>query len=403
MYKYEELIKMSAEQLIAILGELKAKSEVAKGEELDKILDTATMIDGILKDAKSRAELAKIAQSAAPRTGEGETAEQANGEMKAREERGAKLKSGSAVKYKGRFGRRVNDTLSVTQTVTPVHTASDVRETFNDVSSLIDRVRIVPLIGGETYQRGYVKSYGNGGGATAEGANYSDNEPTFGYVTIEKQKVTAYTEEPNEMIKLPNADYDGVVEASVTRAVRRYITRQILVGDGSTAKFKGIFHNPQQASEQVINPSTDITSITEIDADTLDDIIYEYGGDEEVEDVAVLILCKKDLKAFAKVKDKQGRKVYTIINHGNTGTIDGVPYLINSACVSVADATAGQYEMAYGPLSNYEMAIFSDIETQKSTDFKFKTGQVAYRAEIFAGGAVAAYNGFIRVKKAAGN
>ena len=103
MYKYEELIKMSAEQLLAILGELKAKSEVAKGEELDKILDTATMIDGILKDAKNRAELAKIAQSAAPRTGEGETAEQANGEMKAREERGAKLKSGSAVKYKGRF------------------------------------------------------------------------------------------------------------------------------------------------------------------------------------------------------------------------------------------------------------------------------------------------------------
>ena len=30
--------------------------------------------------------------------------------------------------------------------------------------------------------------------------------------------------------------------------------------------------------------------------ETLDDIIYGYGGDEEVEDVAVLILNKKDLK-----------------------------------------------------------------------------------------------------------
>ena len=135
--------------------------------------------------------------------------------------------------------------------------------------------------------------------------------------------------------------------------------------------------------------------------ETLDDIIYGYGGDEEVEDVAVLILNKKDLKAFAKLKDKQGRKLYTIVNHGNTGTIDGVPYVINSACKAVTDAqtATAEYCMAYGPLSNYEMPIFSDIDARKSTDYKFKQGQIAYRADIFAGGAVAAYNGFIRVKR----
>ena len=55
--------------------------------------------------------------------------------------------------------------------------------------------------------------------------------------------------------------------------------------------------------------------------------------------------------------------------------------------------------MAYGPLSNYEMPIFSDIDARKSTDYKFKQGQIAYRGDIFAGGAVAAYNGFIRVKR----
>lgn len=56
--------------------------------------------------------------------------------------------------------------------------------------------------------------------------------------------------------------------------------------------------------------------------------------------------------------------------------------------------------MAYGPLENYELAIFSDIDARKSTDYKFKQGQVAYRGDIFVGGAVAAKNGFIRVKKA---
>lgn len=101
------------------------------------------------------------------------------------------------------------------------------------------------------------------------------------------------------------------------------------------------------------------------------------------------------------MKDKQGRKFYTIVNHGNTGTIDGVPYVINSACKAVTDAqtSTAEYCMAYGPLSNYEMPIFSDIDARKSTDYKFKQGQIAYRADIFAGGAVAAYNGFIRVKR----
>ena len=70
----------------------------------------------------------------------------------------------------------------------------------------MDRVTSIPLNGGETYQRGYVKSYGDGAGGTVEGGDYNATEPVFGYVTIEKQKITAYTEEPEEMIKLPNAD-----------------------------------------------------------------------------------------------------------------------------------------------------------------------------------------------------
>ena len=320
---------------------------------------------------------------------------------KKREERGQSLKDGKTVQFNAKvaFGS-VQNALSVTQAVTPKHTASDVKETFNDVSSLVDRVRAIPLNGGETYQRGYVKSYGDGAGSTAEGADYSATEPTFGYVTMEKQKITAYTEEPEEMIKLPNADYDGVVEGSVTRAIRKYMNRQIMIGDGTSGKFKGIFHNPAKAADQVIDPAKDL-SMKAITDETLDDIIYGYGGDEEVEDVAVLILNKKDLKAFAKLKDKQGRKFYTIVNHGNTGTIDGVPYVINSACKAVTDAqtSTAEYCMAYGPLSNYEMPIFSDIDARKSTDYKFKQGQIAYRADIFAGGAVAAYNGFIRVKR----
>lgn len=403
--KYEDLIKMSAKDLKARLKDLNAQAATAKGEALDALLEEADVIDGILKDAQARQRLAGMAAAA------GEGAEGAAGEggegsedpkAKAKDTRGKAIKDGKNVKFSAKAVTKNVKALTSADTAMPVHTAADVNETFNDVSSLVDRVKNVQLEGGETYQRGFVKSYGDGAGATAEGADYNPSEPTFGYVTIKKEKITAYTEEPEEMVKLPNADYDSVVEGSVTKAIRRYLSRQILIGDGSTSKFKGIFHNPTEAAEQVIDPATDITTITAIDDATLDEIIYSYGGDEEVEDVAVLILNKKDLKAFAKLRDKQGRKVYTIVNHGNTGTIDGVPYIINSACKAISDAAtaAGDYNMAYGPLQNYEMAIFSDIDARKSTDYKFKQGQIAYRADIFAGGAVAAYNGFVRVKKA---
>ena len=403
--KHEELIKMSAQELRERLNTINTQAKTAEGEALKALLEEAKDIQGILKDAQNRAALAGIAadNSAVPedKTGGEKGSNSVNDQVRAAEKRGEVLKAGGSVRYSAsRTFRKIKNALSSSQAVLPQHSASDLRPTFENVSSLVDRVKVVSLEGGETYTRGFVKGYGNGAGPTEEGRDYNPTEPEFGYVDVEKQKITAYTEEPEEMAKLPNADYDGVVEESVTRAVRRYMSRQILIGDGTTGKFKGIFYNPADTTKAVINADTDI-EISAIDDATLDEIIYSYGGDEEVEDIAVLILNKQDLKAFAKLRDKQGRKVYTIVNHGNTGTIDSVPYVINSACnaVSNSETTAGAYSMAYGPLENYEMAVFSPIDAKKSTDYKFKSGQIAYRASVFAGGTVAAWNGFIRVKK----
>lgn len=397
--KYEDLVKMSVKELKDRLKDLNTQAQAAAGKDLDALLEEATTITGILDDVKNREKLAGIAKDAeggAEPTG-GEKGEEVKD--KAREERGQNIKDGKAVKFSAKKTFGVKNALSVSQTVTPTHSAADIKETFNDVSSLVDRVTSIPLNGGETYQRGYVKSYGDGAGGTAEGGDYNATEPVFGYVTIEKQKITAYTEEPEEMIKLPNADYDGVVEGSVTKAIRRYMSRQILIGDGTSGKFKGIFHNPTETKDQVIDPATDL-SMTAVDDGTLDEVIYSFGGDEDVEDAAVLVLNKKDLKAFAKLRDKQGRKVYTIVNHGNTGTIRRctVCYQFRLRSSHRRETKAIVYCMAYGPLSNYEMAIFSDIDARKSLDYKFKQGQIAYRADIFAGGAVAAHNGFYQSK-----
>ena len=76
-----------------------------------------------------------------------------------------------------------------------------------------------------------------------------------------------------------------------------------------------------------------------------------------------------------------------------------MPYIINSACAEIG-GTKDAYCMAYGPLSNYEVAVFSDIETQ-IYGLQVKSGQICYKGCVFMGGNVVARNGFIRVKNPA--
>ncbi len=387
-------VKEMKARLRAINAEA-AKIKEGDKEALDKLLLEAEDLSAKIEEAESRARLQRMAVGAADPTGEPKPGENGNDPEDSATKRGKALMVGNKVSRK--FAPK--NAISSTSTVLTQHTASDVKPTFNEVSSLIDRVKVVPLPGGESYKRGFVKGYGTGG-HTAEGADYNTAEPTFGYAEMTKTKITAYCEEPEEIAKLAPADYDGVISGSTEIAVRKFLSKQILIGQGGAGKLYGIFYNPKDSNDDIIDRNTDI-SIPAIDKNTLDEIIYAYGGDEDVEDIATLILNKMDLKAFATLRLEDGKKAYTVVNHGNTGTIDGVPYIINSACNAVSNSatTAGSYCMAYGPLSNYELPVFSDMDIQRSTEFKFKQGQIAHRADIFVGGNVAAYNGFLRVKK----
>ena len=409
----EKLMLLSKAELKARLVTIGKEAQDKGGEDLAAIMDEAKIIGEIMDEIKGREELAKAAALAAVEDDKaddraGENGGEANSKSKKREDSGNMLKRGGSVSYSARILAKAYNaatgspggerTLSSEVAVMPKHTSADISPTFNDVSSLFDRVSHTPLPGGESYEKPFVKSYGDGAGVTAEGADYNLTEPVFGYAKINREKITAYSEVTEELAKLPAADYDGVIEASIAKAIKRYCSRQILIGNGTTSKFRGIFFNPTEATETVIAAATDV-AINKIDENTLNEIIYAYGGDEDVEDPSVLILSKSDLKAFSRVRDKSGKKEYDIVNRGNTGTIDGIPFIINSACKCVSKASTGDYLMAYGPLSNYEVAIFADIDAQKSDHFKFRQGITAFRASTFMGGNVVAWNGFLRVKK----
>lgn len=274
-------IKELKNRLKEIAVEAKAAETSGDDAKLDKLIEEANTINDKIERAQKLAEITQNATAAEESEGE----QQESTPESLAEKRGKKLKNGETV--------RMNKTIvtpkaaiSTTTIAMPHHTAEDVRDTFNDVSSLIDAVKIVPLDGGESYQRGFVKSYGEGD-YTTEGSDAATAEPTFDYVDINKTYITAYAEEPNAIRKLAPAAYDAVISNSTSRAVRKKLSKQILVGSGETGSIVGIFNAPAK----VIDPTTDM-EVTAITGTTLDDIIYSYGGEEDVEGFAVLFSTK---------------------------------------------------------------------------------------------------------------
>lgn len=311
------------------------------------------------------------------------------------EQRGADLRAGKAVKISAR-----GVTLS-SKLVNEKKYSRDLHDHFNEVSGLIDRVNAVPLDGGESYTKGFAVSGGEGD-YTAEGSAYHDIDMALDYIDIAKTKITAYAEMTEEVKKLPNINYASYIEKEIRNAIRKKITKQIVSGAGTTGTIVGIYNAPAK----VIPADYDL-EIEGIDANTLNDIVFHYGGDEDVEDSAVLILSKQDIKAFVDVRNANLEPVYKVTAKGNGGTIEyvkggvTVEYMINSACkpLSAAGTADGTATMIYGALDTYEMPVFSDVEITESKDYKFKEGMIAFKASVFLGGNVAAYKTFFRVKK----
>lgn len=269
--------------------------------------------------------------------------------------------------------------------------SNELSQTFNPVSKLVDRVRIVQAPGMESYSKGFMK--GNSiADYTAEGAQPNAGEPSWGYAQITKAKLTVYTEVPEEFEKLAAPMYLAEIKRNLSVSMRKKLAMEILKGAGGTNKLVGIFNATHAAA---IETSKDIP-LAAIDEHTLDTIMFGFGGDEDME-YGVLILSKADLKEFGKVRGTDKKKVYNIDYKAET--IDGIPYIINSNCTPLASAAPGAYVMAYGSLPSYELAVFSPMEITKSTDYKFREGMTAYKGTTLVGGNVTTWNGFVRVKK----
>lgn len=305
------------------------------------------------------------------------------------EKRAKALKSGEKATVEHRA-------VASTSTALGTVASGDIAPAFEQVGTIDKLVNAVHLegTGAESYKKPFAKTIGEGG-ITKEGADYTTAEPTFDYASINKVKITAYAEVNEEVEKLPAARYVDTVDDAVVGALRKKIIGQIIGGSG-TDELVGIVNAPVS-----IITAAQRKTIATVNENTLDDIIFDYGGDEDVEGDAVLILNKLTLKEFAKVKGTDKRRAYDIVVRGNSGTINGIPFVCTSKVAAFGAVTAGNPYLIYGKLKGYELAHFTDIEVAKSTDYKFKQGVIAFKASVMCGGSPAMYNGFMTVQKEA--
>lgn len=386
-------VKQDIAEARSMLDEIEAEERAAGAADPEAGDDAAAGATADQRGAAGAPETRQVLGS----YGMAQSEEQRQAEEKTLEQRGVDLKSRKAIEVPMDFRAT---TIASSNLVVQKKYSNTLNQTFNEVSSLIDRVNAVPLNGGESYTKGFEVSFDEGDYTTETGA-YTDGDPVTDNVEIVKAKITAYSEITDEAYKMPNIDYQALVIKNVRIAIRKKITKQLLIGPGGANAIVGIFNAPTN----VIPTASDI-DIADIDADTLDTIILDYGGDEDVEGEAVLIINKKTLKNFAAVRSTDGKKLYkiTINPDGNTGNISSedswnVPYILNSAVAGFDDVVEDAYFGAYGKLMSYEMPIFSPLTIEESRDFKFSTGQICYRGIILVGGNVASYKGFVRLKK----
>lgn len=269
----------------------------------------------------------------------------------------------------------------------PTGVAGEINEQHEvQVSSLIDMITVTDCTGMGTYRVPYEKN-GLTANAKEEGKAATESEMEFGYIDLTPNAFNVLSYVSKQIKKQTPLMYESKVTKAARTALRKKASK--LTVDAIYA--------------QAVDGGMCATKELAIDATTLRNIAFAYGGEEGIAG-GVLILNKKDLVAFGDVRGTNEKKaVYEITpdaGNENTGIIkDGglsVRYVINSNCNALSDKpAAGTKTMIYGNPKYAEMGTWGDIDISTSEDYKFAEGLLSVLGETLLDVDVVVKNGFL--------
>lgn len=330
------------------------------------------------------------------------------------EQRAARIKESgkmeiSVSSVRGYFGgvKERATTIATDSLAKPTGAGSVIRDNLEGVSSIVDQVYVSDLTGCAAFEEPYVKTNPEATERT-DGSAGTGSDPVFRVASIAPMLINVTSYVSKNIERLTPAAYAQKVQSLALAALRRKVGK--LIANGETGKFNGIKIAQNTKKENIFKTYTVNSNV--IGAETLRDIVFSYGGSEEIGPNARLFLTKEDLAAFGKVRGTNEKKaVYEITadpGNANTGTIkDGgtiVPYTILSGLTSLSSATqttSAIQTMIYGDPMNFELGLFGPYTVEVSKDYKFAEGLLTIMGEVMAGGNIIVDEGFVVVTLAA--
>ena len=286
-----------------------------------------------------------------------------------------------------------------------------ISDPFSSVSSIVDMVRVEDMTGCGAYKEAYIKAWQEADAGT-EGQAPTASDPTFGFVNIAPQLINVVSYVSREIRKQTPLQYLAKVQEGAMIALRKVVANWIVGGSG-VSEIYGIVNAVDKDGDSMIQA---FEKSDAIDEKTLRNIVFAYGGDDNLfgSEGVVLFLNKKDLIAFGDVFSSTTLKpAYEIIPDGtnpNTGVIKdaglSVKYCINANCAAFVDTEAteaGAPTMILGDPKNYKLGLFGNYEIEVSEDYQFAQGMLTVRGEVMVGGNVIKGNGFVVVNKVTSN
>lgn len=282
---------------------------------------------------------------------------------------------------------RPQDSLTWTgQLVQPTGGGSEVHDGFNaQVSTLIHQVRTEDFSGLPAWEESYLQSIqeAQAGSITeVSGKPRTATDPVFKKAKMQATEMSVTSFVDKNISHLSPANYAAKVQQYAMAALLRKGNDRIINSDGKASpEMFGIVNAKNTDGEAIVQTMADVTAI---DANTLRNLVFGYGGDEEVAANARLVLSKKSLDAFGRVPLKTGdnRKLYEITQSGNTGTIkEGgltVPYTLASKC--------GNDKLLYGDPSLYMFCLFGPYSIRIDESVKSVERMLAILGDALVGG-----------------
>lgn len=394
----------------ALLEKAEGLLQEGNREEYRTQMDAVKAMNGEIEEIKSliqeqdRKFMEKAPDLAEERD---KAAERGNLLMKGQEVKFSALEVSKAL-FLSQHAAEKSVTLATGTLAQPTGAGTNIRDPLGSgVGAIIDQVYVQDLTGMSSYLEPYVISEFDASGAdvaTAAGtARTASGDPTFGVSKISPYELTTTSYVDRNISRLTPANYYAKVYAMAIRAMRRDTVKMIFNGDGqSTPDMYGI----KNAKNMAGNPIFATVNVAEVGPDLLTDLMFAYGGDEELGGNCRLYLNKKDLQALGKLRGtNEKRRLFDIVpdaGNPNTGTIrDGgiiVPYSISSKLTALSASTAGASDiqaMVYGDPTNYELGLFGDYTVRVDESVKAVERMLTILGDAMVGGNLVVDKGFV--------